>query len=140
MYYGLLVIMLPCALKITYSIVKGNPATAGVDNVAPRLMAAKLRATDKLYARLCAAEEHSFENAAFYFAGVLAAVQAGVEPSLVTDYASFWMVVRLAHTASYLSAWGGAAPLLGAVRTVTYIGAACASANMLKAAAFASSK
>ena len=48
--------------------------------------------------------------------------------------------VRLAHTASYLSAWGGAAPLLGAVRTVTYVGAACASANMLKAAAFASSK
>jgi uncharacterized MAPEG superfamily protein len=72
-------------LKIGYVLTKANPATVLKDNASPRLGAAKLRATDMVFARLCAAEEHSFENAVFYFAGVLAAIQAGVSADVICE-------------------------------------------------------
>jgi uncharacterized MAPEG superfamily protein len=138
LYYGVLAIMLPCGLKLAYYFTITNPYTAARDNMDRRKSGAVLRATDPVFARLCGAEEHSFENAVFYLAGVIAAVQAGVDPKLITDYCSFWISFRLVHTFSYLAAWGGPGPAIAMVRTATYVLAAAASGMLFLSAAEAS--
>ena len=48
------------------------------------------------------------------------------------------LLVRVAHTESYLTAWGGSGVVVGAVRSATYVLASTSSASMLLAGARAS--
>ena len=138
LYYGLLTIMIPCGLKISYAFVTTPPAQFAQYNVYPKESAAKLRATDKIFARLAGMEENHFENAVFFFAGGLAAIQAGVDKEVITELQTFWIFARFVHMASYLSA-GSLGVGVGLLRTVSYIFAAAASASMVLLAAQASS-
>jgi uncharacterized MAPEG superfamily protein len=135
LYYGLLAVMLPCGMKIGYSIAKTDPADAGKQNANPRPHGARLAATDPMFARLCAAEAHQFENSAFFFTAVLAAMHNNVDASFITAYSTFWIATRILHTVTYVSAWGGITVPVGVIRTFMYAASSAACASILLAAA-----
>ncbi|GMH68594.1 hypothetical protein TrST_g11994 [Triparma strigata] len=105
----------------------------------PRKEFEKLKATDVFYNRLCSAEANSFENVAFFVAGVLSATFMKVDPQLITEYCGFWIAMRLLHTVTFISAWGNVGVAIAAVRTASYVFAAAAASSLVLFAAQASS-
>merc|ERR1712194_1005670 len=71
------------------------------DNVDPRAVTDKL-AQDSAYVRHCkAAHDNMLEGFPFFVAGVLGALQAGVDPATVSSYCMFWFIVRSIYIGCY---------------------------------------
>jgi len=131
LFYGMCTVMIPCGMKIGYIFGTLSPAAAIQGNAAPREVASKMKVTDKVFAKLQAMEEHHFENAVFFIGGSLAAIQAGVDASTITQLQIFWIGQRVMHMLSYGGAFGNFAKPLGAAKTIFYVLAGAASAKFV---------
>ncbi|CAK0838701.1 unnamed protein product, partial [Prorocentrum cordatum] len=117
-YFMLLVGMAMCYFPfglILISKIQIRGDDNGPDNVDPRAVTEKL-AQDSAYIRHCkAAHENMLEGFAFFVAGVLGALQAGVEPATVSSYCMFWFIVRSTYIGCY--AFNNDSVAVSAVRT-----------------------
>lgn len=95
--YAVCVVYLPFSLKLMLKVVLGTVP----DNVQPRKQDEILKATNKMYARLAAAECNQFEGFPLFASAVLSANQAGVASSIVCMYATFWLLMRILYTIIY---------------------------------------
>ena len=76
--------------------------SSNLDNVNPRKATQTLAATNPMAARSMAAHNNMLEGYSFFAAAVLAALQAGVAPAVVSQFATLWVFARSAYVAIYI--------------------------------------
>ena len=105
-------VYLPAGLKTLYAVL-----CAKLNNVDPRKSSQQMSATHPLYARLQACHDNLLECYPFLAAGVLAALQAGVDKTTVGEFATLWCVSRVLFIFFYTT---GSVLLLSGFRSMSW--------------------
>jgi len=111
LWAGVMLVYFPNGITLFMRMAKNT------NNTTPRLVTARLMEGGGLYARLQWAHYHLLEGYPLFAAAVLSAMQAGVSPSVVGDYATLWVAFRVAYIAAYA---GGVNELIASFRSLSF--------------------
>ena len=114
---GMVLAYFPFGVVVVLKTMKGGNA---LNNVSPRKATAQLGATNPMAARCMAAHNNMLEGYGFFAASVLAALQAGVAPAVVSQFATFWVFARCAFVVIYILQSNNA---FASLRSLTFVAA-----------------
>merc|ERR1712205_245785 len=89
------------------------------DNVDPRKATEHLKATSPLASKCLNAHNHMLEGFPFIAAAVIAALQAGVAATVVSQFSTLVVVLRTIYVLAYILQ---TSDVLASLRTLTFIG------------------
>lgn len=99
LFWTMLVAYVPMGLRLIIQVTSPVDSLDNFDN--PRKIAAQLDATNPLSRRLNHAHMNSLEHFPFFAAGVLAAMQVGVNSAIVTDHCIIYLASRAVYCTLY---------------------------------------
>ena len=99
----LAILLLVAALLPYFAVIAAKAGGKGFDNNAPREWLAK---QEGWRSRASAAQSNLLEGLPFFFAAVLFALYAQVEPAALTTLVAAWIAVRIAYIAIYIADYG----------------------------------